>query len=70
MINIIIMYVGKLILVLLNNVINKCPAIMLAVNRTARVPGRIILLIVSIKTINGIRMGGVPWGIMWINMCW
>lgn len=43
-------------------VINKCPAIILAANRTAKVPGRITLLIVSIHTINGIRTAGVPWG--------
>lgn len=43
---------------------------MLAVNRTARVPGRIILLIVSIHTIKGIRIEGVPWGTKWANICW
>jgi hypothetical protein len=37
----------------------RCPAIRLAVSRTERVKGRIILLIVSIKTINGIRRTGV-----------
>lgn len=56
--------------VLLNKVINKCPAIILAVNRTAKVPGRIILLIVSINTIKGIRIFGVPCGIIWVNICW
>jgi hypothetical protein len=50
-------------------VISKCPAIILAANRTARVPGRIILLIVSMQTIKGIRTGGVPWGTRWANMC-
>ena len=39
---------------------NKCPAIMFAVRRTANVPGRIRLLIVSMITINGINMVGVP----------
>lgn len=39
---------------------NRWPAIMLAASRTARVPGRIMFLIVSIHTINGIRTGGVP----------
>ena len=39
---------------------SKCPAIMLAVRRTANVPGRIRLLTVSIITINGINMDGVP----------
>lgn len=41
-------------------VISKCPAIILAVNRTARVPGRIIFLIVSMQTIKGIKIPGVP----------
>lgn len=35
---------------------------MLAAKRTARVPGRITLLTVSIRTIKGIRTGGVPKG--------
>jgi hypothetical protein len=35
---------------------------MFAVNRTASVPGRIKLLIVSMTTIKGISMVGVPWG--------
>ena len=39
---------------------SKCPAIMLSVRRTANVPGRIRLPIVSIITINGINMVGVP----------
>ena len=48
----------------------RCPAIILAESRTARVPGRITLLIVSIKTIKGIRTGGVPCGTKCANMCW
>jgi hypothetical protein len=40
--------------------INKYPAIILAVNRIARVIGRIINLIVSISTMKGIRIRGVP----------
>ena len=43
-----------------NKVSRRCPAIMLAVRRTASVPGRIKFLIVSIITINGINMDGVP----------
>jgi hypothetical protein len=35
---------------------------MFAVKRTASVPGRNRLLIVSIITMNGISMVGVPWG--------
>lgn len=46
-----------------NNLINKWPAIIFAVSRTARDPGRIRFLIVSIITINGINMAGVPDGI-------
>jgi hypothetical protein len=52
-----------------NNVNSKCPAIILADSRTARVPGRIIFLIVSIKTIKGIKTGGVPCGTKWANIC-
>lgn len=48
---------------------SKCPAIILAESRTAKVPGRIIFLIVSIKTINGINTGGVPWGTKCANIC-
>jgi len=51
-------------------VISKCPAIILAVSRTAKVPGRITFLIVSIQTIKGIRTLGVPCGTKWANMCW
>ena len=45
-----------------SSVNNKCPAIMFAVRRTARVPGRIRFLIVSMITINGISKVGVPCG--------
>ena len=48
-------------------VINKCPAIILAANRIDNVNGRIMFLIVSIKTIKGIKIEGVPLGIKWIN---
>lgn len=48
---------------------SKCPAIILAANRTASVPGRITFLIVSIKTIKGIKAGGVPKGTRWANIC-
>lgn len=56
--------------VLPKRVKRRCPAIILAANRTANVPGRIMFLIVSINTINGIKTGGVPWGTKWANMCW
>lgn len=50
-----------------SKVINRWPAIMFAANRIARVKGRIIFLIVSITTIKGIKIVGVPFGIKWIN---
>jgi hypothetical protein len=43
--------------------INKCPSIILAVNRIARVIGQIINLIVSISTMKGIRIREVLWGV-------
>ena len=46
----------------------RCPAIILAARRIAKVPGRIIFLVVSIKTMNGIRIGEVPWGTKWANI--
>lgn len=55
--------------VLPRRVKSKWPAIILAASRTANVPGRIILLIVSIKTIKGIKGPGVPCGTRWANMC-
>lgn len=51
-----------------SKVSSKCPAIMFAVNRTASVPGRIRFLIVSIITINGINIVGVPCGTKCSNM--
>lgn len=44
----------------------RCPAIMLAVSRTAKVMGRISSLIVSMITIRGINGAGVPWGVRWV----
>lgn len=44
---------------------SRCPAIMFAVRRIARVNGRMISLIDSIITMNGIRRGGVPIGVKW-----
>ena len=54
--------------ILLISVSNRCPAIILAVNRTDKVIGRIKFLIVSIITINGIKSVGVLWGIRWMNI--
>lgn len=45
-----------------SKVIIKCPAIMLADRRIARVPGRIMFLIVSMHTMNGMSSEGVPDG--------
>lgn len=63
--NIVVLRVGPVFPI---KVRSKCPAIMLAVSRTAKVPGRIILLIVSMHTINGIRSQGVPWGTKCANI--
>jgi len=46
---------------------NRCPAIMFAVRRIDKVNGRIIKLIDSIITINGIKIKGVPWGVRCLN---
>lgn len=46
---------------------SKWPAIILAVSRIERVIGRIINLIDSIITINGINNVGVPWGVRWVR---
>ena len=41
---------------------------MLAANRTDKVKGRMTLLVSSIKTMKGIRAGGVPMGTRWASM--
>lgn len=51
----------------LNKHNNKWPAVILAINRTLRVSGRIIFLIASIKTINLISATGVPLGTKWAS---
>ena len=43
-----------------NRVRRRWPAIILADKRTAKVPGRIVLLIVSIITMKDMRAEGVP----------
>ena len=48
----------------------RCPATILAANRTERVRGRIILLTNSISTIKGIKGGGVPSGTKWASILW
>ena len=50
---------------LFTNLINRCPATMLAAKRTERVIGRIKFLTSSIKTISGIKGAGVPDGTRW-----
>jgi len=55
--------------VLPSKVKSKCPAIIFAASRTAKVPGRITFLIVSINTIKGINGPGVPCGTKWANIC-
>jgi len=56
--------------VLARRVNKRCPATMFAISRTAKVPGRMMFLVISIQTINGIRGPGVPAGRRWANMCW
>lgn len=46
---------------------SRWPAIILAVSRIDRVIGRIINLIDSMITINGISRIGVPWGVKWVK---
>jgi len=46
----------------------RCPAIMLADRRIARVRGRITFLMVSITTMKDIRAEGVPCGTKWANI--
>jgi len=53
----------------LRSSISRCPATILAVNRTDNVIGRIIFLTISITNIKLMRASGVPIGIVWINMC-
>lgn len=55
--------------VLPNKVKRRWPAIIFAERRIARVPGRMMFLIVSINTIKGIKIKGVPWGTIWANIC-
>ena len=62
------MYTPELINLLPSNVINKWPAIILAVKRTANDPGRIKFLIVSMHTIKGIKTVGVTMGTRWQNI--
>ena len=52
----------------LNKVNRRCPATILAANRTDKVKGRITLLINSITTIKGINATGVPVGTKWASI--
>jgi hypothetical protein len=45
--------------------IRRCPAVILAVSRIAKVKGRIILLNLSMRTRKGIRGAGVLIGTKW-----
>lgn len=51
-----------------NRDISRCPAIILAVSRIAKVNGRIINLIDSIITIKGMSKAEVPWGVI-VSRC-
>jgi len=63
-----VIYLDEINAKLLNNLINRCPATILAVKRTDSVIGRIMLLINSIITMKFISGVGVPVGTMWITM--
>lgn len=65
---IIIIIVYKFLDEFLIKEINRCPAIILAVRRIVKVQGRIKFLIDSIRTIKGINILGVLWGIIWLNI--
>lgn len=65
------MITQKLVLILKvfpSKAIRRWPAIKLAVKRTARAIGRIIFLVISIITIKGINIGGVPVGTRWASI--
>lgn len=49
-------------------VTSKWPAIILADSRIAKVPGRMMFLIVSIMTRNGKRIDGAPCGTRWASI--
>ena len=51
-----------------SRVISRCPATMFAIRRTAKVRGRMIFLMDSINTINGIRAEGVLCGTKCANI--
>lgn len=63
MVNAILNTINVFIETFINKLINRCPATILALKRTAKVRGRMIILIVSTITINGLKILGVPWGI-------
>lgn len=48
----------------------KWPTTILVINRTARVPGRMMLLIISIITIKGVKIIGISEGTKCANICW
>jgi len=65
-------WINKIIIIIelkFNKVINKCPAIRLAVNRIAKDKGRIIILTLSIIVIKGASKIGVLRGIKCAIIC-
>jgi len=55
---------------ILRTAIRVCPAIILAARRTESAIGRINNLIISIITIKGIKIYGVPEGTKWDKNTW
>lgn len=49
---------------LLSKDMSRCPAVMFAVSRTHSVIGRMMILMVSTKTMKFISGVGVPWGVI------
>jgi len=52
----------------LRRCIKRWPAVILATRRTDNVIGRIKFLVISIKTMTGIRGVGDPVGTIWVNI--
>jgi len=61
-------YIGIFSLISLKRESKRCPAIILAANRTDKVIGRIIFLVVSMNTIKTLNKRGVPLGIKCENI--
>lgn len=68
LINTYIVLIDEIEAYLERRVIRRWPAIILAASRIAKVKGRITILMVSIITMKGIRIMGVPIGTKWARV--